>query len=133
MWSRNLICLVPYHHILLCIECITTQRNISRLNSSGLIHTRDAEYLLSGVRSLPSCDKNSLWMLWILLTDTPFAAGVLSTMHDLLRHIPIDRSFSKDCLTFSTIYYDCDINCTPSIELMPLCVAPARLNWLRDS
>ena len=43
---------------------------------SGFIHIRDAVYLLTGVRSWPSRATCSLWMSWMVLSESPVASAV---------------------------------------------------------
>ena len=80
---------------------------------SGFIHIRDVVYLLTGVRSWPSRATCSLWMLRMVLSESPVASAVRFMTAILLMVDLHAFSFSKKARTFSTICLLCDLSLTP--------------------
>ena len=80
---------------------------------SGFIHIHDAVYLLTGVRSWPSWATCSLWMSWMVLSESPVASAMRFATAILLMVDFHAFSFSKKAWTFSTIYLVYDLSLTP--------------------
>ena len=66
----------------------------------------------------PSREMNSLCIFRTLLTDNPNATAVCSMTRDPFKLILADRSFSKICLTISTIYLDYEVSLTPLLGFL---------------
>ena len=68
---------------------------------------------LTGVRSWPSRATCSLWMSWMILSESPVASAV-RFMTAILLIVDLHAfSFSKKARTFSTICFLCDLSLTP--------------------
>ena len=83
---------------------------------SGFIRIRDVVYLLTGVRSWPSRATCSLWMSWMVLSESPVSSAIRFTTAILLMVDLHAFSFSKKARTFSTICLLCDLSLTPFLR-----------------
>ena len=93
---------------------------------------RDAVYLLTRVRSLPSQATHNLWMSWTVLSESPVASAV-RFMTTILLMVDLHAfSLSKKVRTFATICVFCDLSLTPFLPgVQATCVAASYSSyWL---